>query len=426
MIFSPQRIREFVSEGVGWGRGASTRHAARGVRRTPTPRLGGTAMSADAAMIRRARRIATITVAAAGCAATAAAGDAGDPSRIRRAISYLDARQDDWSRFAKAQRGEGADSTTCVSCHTGISYALARPVLRRFAARPGPAAPEERMVAAVRLRVEHWAELDSPRFRLMYDGDDRKKAESRGTEAVVNALILARDDATRGRPASAAATRTALQHLWVTQTTEGSAAGSWDWLNFGLEPWEADGSRVFGAALAAIAVGSAPGYLDQRLDEGASRGVRSLRDYLHRRFPEENLYNRLWILEASTTIEGLLSADQRREVVDQLFAVRRDDGGWALATLGNFKRVDGTPQVRDSDGYATGLVLHALLRAGSPSVRPEVAQGLGWLRSHQQDDGSWRGRSVNKERDTATFVGKLMSDAATAIAALALIEAESR
>jgi hypothetical protein len=34
--------------------------------------------------------------------------------------------------------------------------------------------------------------------------------------------------------------------------------------------------------------------------------------------------------------------------------------------------------------------------------------------------------SVNKERDAATFVGKLMSNAATAIAALALIEAESR
>jgi hypothetical protein len=383
-------------------------------------------MSADDAMIRRALRIATITAAAAGWAATAAAGDTEDTVRVRRAVSYLDARQDDWSRFARAQRGEGDDRTTCVSCHTGISYALARPALGRFAARPGPAAPEERMTAAVGLRVEHWAELDSPRFRLMYDGDDRKKAESRGTEAVVNALILARDDATRGRAAPGAATRTAFRHLWGTQTTEGSAAGSWDWLNFGLEPWEADGSRVFGAALAAIAVGSAPGYLDQTLDEEAARGVRSLRDYLGRRFPEENLYNRLWILEASTTWEGLLSADQKREVVDQLLAVRRDDGGWALATLGTFKRVDGTPQARDSDGYATGLVLHALLRAGSPPARPEVVRGLDWLRSHQQEDGSWPGRSVNKERDPATFVGKLMTDAATAIAALALVEAESR
>ena len=383
-------------------------------------------MSADASMIRRALRFATITAAVAGWAASATAGDAEDPARVRRAVSYLDARQDEWSRFAKASRGEGADGTSCVSCHTGISYALARPSLRGFAPSPGPAAPEGRMIAAVGLRVEHWAELDSPRFRLMYDSDDRKKAESRGTEAVLNALILARDDASSGREAPGAATRTALQHLWEAQAADGSDAGSWDWLNFGLGPWEADGSRAFGAALAAIAVGSASGYLGQGLDDRASRGVRSLRDYLRRRFPEETLYNRVWILEASTTFEGLLSAEQGREVVDQLLAVRREDGGWSLAALGPFERVDGTPQARDSDGYATGLVLHALLRTGSPSARPEVARGLDWLRSHQQGDGSWPGRSVNKERDPGTFVGKLMSDAATAIAAQALIEARSR
>ena len=96
-----------------------------------------------------------------------------------------------------------------------------------------------------------------------------------------------------------------MRHLWATHATEGSNTGSWDWLNFGLEPWEASGSRAFGATLAAIAVGSAPGYLDGRLDAEAARGVVLLRDYLRRRFPEESLYNRLWILEASTTFEGL-------------------------------------------------------------------------------------------------------------------------
>ena len=395
-------------------------------------------MSDGNAMIRRAlalalRIIAAIT-AAAGWAGPAMAGDTEDRARVERAISYLDARQDEWSRFAGAQRGQGADKTSCVSCHTGVSYALARPVLRRFAAaaKAGPAAPaaEERTIAAVSLRVEHWAELDSPRFRLMYDSDLRKKAESRGTEAVVNALILAQDDATRGQKAPGEATRTALKHLWATQTAEGSAAGSWDWLNFGFEPWEAKGSRAFGAALAAIAVGSAPGYLGQGpdLDEGAARGLRSLRDYLRGRFPDENMYNRLWILEASTSLEDLLSADQKRELVDQLVGLQREDGGWALATLGKFPRVDGTPQAQDSDGYATALVLHALLRAraGSPSGHPEVSRGLVWLRSHQQEDGSWPGRSVNKQRDPTTFVGKLMSDAATAMAATVLIEAESR
>lgn len=109
-----------------------------------------------------------------------------------------------------------------------------------------------------------------------------------------------------------------------------------------------------------------------------------------------------------------------------MLAARREDGGWSLATLGNFKRLDGSAQSRDSDGHATGLVLHVLLRTGSSDTTPEVAAGLNWLRQHQQADGSWPGRSLNKNRDPSTFVGKLMIDAATSMAALALAEVQSR
>jgi hypothetical protein len=359
-------------------------------------------------------------------AGQAIAGDSEDPARLRRASAYLDARQDEWSRFSKAQRGEGAERTACVSCHTGVGYALARPSLAPFAEKSGPPPIELKMAAAVALRVEHLAELDSPRFELMYDHDDRKKVESRGTEAVLNALVLAREDAGQGRSEPSSTTLAALRNLWETQATEGEAAGSWDWLNFGLQPWEADGSRAFGAALAAIAVGSAPGYRDRPLDDRASKGLQRLEKYLRSRFPGENLYNRLWIVEASSTFEGLLSPDQKRQLVEQLLAIRHDDGGWALADLGDFKRVDKTPQNRDSEGHATGLALHVLLRLDTPLDRPEVTKGLGWLRTHQNPDGSWPGRSVNKQRDPSTFIGHLMTDAATAMAAQALIEAGKR
>jgi mono/diheme cytochrome c family protein len=385
-------------------------------------------MTVDTVAFRRSWKIIMLAAATATWAAAVSAADAGDLHRVRRALAYLDARQDAWSKFARAERGEGATKTTCVSCHTGLGYALARPALGRFTAGPETtalAAAEERRIGATTLRVEHWAELDEPEFGLMYDSDDRKKAESRGTEAVLNALVLARADAARGQAEPGAATRTALRHLWATQVKEGSDAGSWDWLNFGLAPWEAGGSRPFGAALAALAISSAPGYLKD-LDDEAARGAGLLRDYLRRRFAAGNLFNRLWIVLASTAVEGLLTADERRQVVDQLVALQRDDGGWALATFGDYKRVDRTPQATDSDGYATGLALHVLLRTGPPAGRPELDRGFAWLRSHQQNDGSWPGRSVNKERDPATFIGKLMTDAATAVSAQALVEAGSR
>ncbi len=182
-------------------------------------------MSSKLTILRPSVLMLAAAAAVAGWATTAGAGDALDGARVRRAIALLDARQDAWAAFARAGRGEGDAKTTCVSCHTGLSFALARPALGRFVAEPDAAAPVERMNAALRLRTLHWAELDSPQYELMYDSDDRKKAESRGTEAVLNALILARDDAARGLKEPSPATRTALDHLWATQATEGEQRG---------------------------------------------------------------------------------------------------------------------------------------------------------------------------------------------------------
>ncbi len=382
-------------------------------------------MSLRAALIRRNLFIATIVTLASDWTTATRAADSEDVARVRRAVAYLDARQDAWFHFEKADRGEEVDKTSCVSCHTGMSYLLARPALTRFTAEGGPAGPQEKTIAEVARRVEHWTELDSPQFQLMYDFNDQKKVQSRGTEAVFNALILARDDAEHDRKAISEKTRSAFRHLWASQITEGDNRGSWDWLNFGLEPWEATGSRAFGASLAAIAVSSAPGYRDENLDDRATRGIDLVRDYLRRRFPDESLYNRLWMLEASTAFADVLSAEQKSEVLGKLLALQREDGGWALATFGDFTRVDKTPQSQDSDGYATGLATHVLIRAGSSKIRPRWVKGLDWIRTHQRENGSWPASSLNKQRDPETFVGKLMSDAATALAAQALAEAQT-
>jgi hypothetical protein len=135
---------------------------------------------------------------------------------------------------------------------------------------------------------------------------------------------------------------------------------------------------------------------------------------------EQNLHNRLFALWASTAIDGLLAPGRRQQIIDQVLAKQQKDGGWNLPSLVDCRRQDGTPQETAPDGYATGLALHALQLAGVGRDRPAVARGLAWLRANQQSDGRWVAASLNKRRDPKTHVGKFMSDAATALAILAL------
>ena len=172
-------------------------------------------------------------------------------------------------------------------------------------------------------------------------------------------------------------------------------------------------------------MGTAPGYYTPGSDAILDAKVGLLRGYLRGQLANQNLNNRIWMLWAATQLDGLITKEGQSSLIEAIFQKQQADGGWSLSSLGT-KSPGGFLPDADSDGYATGLILHVLQTAGVGKSDAKVAKGLGWLRSHQQGDGSWPGRSVNKERDPATFVGKLMSDAATAIAALALVEAESR
>jgi squalene-hopene/tetraprenyl-beta-curcumene cyclase len=126
------------------------------------------------------------------------------------------------------------------------------------------------------------------------------------------------------------------------------------------------------------------------------------------------------MLWASTKLEGLLTKEERRAIANDVLDKQRADGGWSLSSLGTFTRKDGTVQPTDSDGYATGLVLHVLQAAGGDKNDAKLAKGLTWLKSRQAETGEWRASSVNKERNPASHVGKFMTDAATAYAILAL------
>jgi squalene-hopene/tetraprenyl-beta-curcumene cyclase len=356
-------------------------------------------------------------VGLAGCLVTALA-DVGERVRAEEpgswsraaAAAYLDARQDWWMDWPTAARDHG---TFCVSCHTAMPYALARTALRT-GAEQSPVAVESRLLKNVEKRVTAWDEIEPFYSDEAYRAG--KTSESRGTEAILNALILANRDARAATLSDAG--RQAFANLWAQQVSTGDTAGAWPWLDFGLEPWETQTAQYYGAALAAVAIGGAPG--GYASTPGIQPAVTRLREYLGREADRQHLFNRLTVLWASDALPGVLDRHQRRAIIAEAMGQQRADGGWSLSSLGMFDRRDGSALETASDGYATGLVTYALQRAGVMPDDPGLERGLAWLRAHQDPDGSWPASSLNKERDPTSDRGRFMRDAATAYAVLAL------
>ena len=96
---------------------------------------------------------------------------------------------------------------------------------------------------------------------------------------------------------------------------------------------------------------------------------------------------------------------------------------------GDWKRHDGTPQVAQSDGYATGLITFALQQAGISGENAQLQKGLAWLTANQnRTQGFWLAYSLNnnEEHHISPDTVRFMKDAATAYAVLALSESKTR
>jgi squalene-hopene/tetraprenyl-beta-curcumene cyclase len=329
---------------------------------------------------------------------------------------YLDKRAKAWFKWSPAQRGDGEGKSICISCHTVFPYALARPVLRKLTGAKRPTKYEKRLLGQTRKRVANWKDLDSDEFGLLYDFSEQKKRESRGTEAILNSLVLAFHDQYQGRKKPSDDTKLAFSNLWAGQVAEGDREGAWEWLDFGLGPWESKEARYYGAAVAALAVGTAPGYYEVGADVRVDKNAARLRRYLRDNYAKQNLHNRLILLWASTRLTGLLKPQHQKGVIDEVLRQQRGDGGWSTQSLGKWKVKSGA-----SDGYATGLIVFVLSQSGKRE-QDEVKKAIGWLRKNQdRNSGAWVARSVNKDRKNDSEMERLfMSDAATAFAVLAL------
>jgi squalene-hopene/tetraprenyl-beta-curcumene cyclase len=343
--------------------------------------------------------------------ATAASKDEGWDAKA--AARYLDDREIWWQTWPRAQKDHG---TVCISCHTQVPYAMVRPALMRELGESSMGPAETAMMASVEKRVNGWNEMAT--FYNDAKSGPGKTAESRATEAVLNAVILASVDAADGklRPV----TRMAFAEAWALQETSGKIAGAWKWQNFHLGPWEGDESEYQGAALLMGAAVNAPqGYAQE---PPARPHLAALQQYLRRGYASQPVINQVYVLWASAKVHDLLTTVQRTALLAKLHELQQTDGGWRTAAMDARERVDHTPQPIESDGYATGLAVLALEDSGASPRDPALERGRKWLEQHQDKDGAWYAASINKQRDPASDAGPFMRDAATAYAVKALYE----
>jgi squalene-hopene/tetraprenyl-beta-curcumene cyclase len=328
------------------------------------------------------------------------------------AAHYLDSRETWWQGWSVSQRDH---KTVCVSCHSVLPYALSRSSLRGPLGEAAASGPEHVMLNNVLRRVTMWNEV-GPYYHTGVDGPN-KSPESRGTEAVLNSLILATYDAQTKHMTDIE--RTAFDEAWALQIKTGESAGAWDWLNFHLAPWESNESQYYGAALAAVAVGRAPD--DYRAEAKIQGNLRLLREYLRREYAAQPLINKIYLLWASAKFPGLLNSHERSHLLTTILAKQQSDGGWSLNDLGTWQRHDKSTPETKSDGYATGLTLLALEQSGLARNLPQAKRGLAWLAHNQNSqEGKWPAWSVNLKRDPDSYIGHFMNDAATGFAVLAL------
>jgi squalene-hopene/tetraprenyl-beta-curcumene cyclase len=228
--------------------------------------------------------LATLFIAALTSNMVHVGAEGSDAWDARSAAAYLDARQAWWRNWPTAARDH---DTACVSCHSALPYALARPALRSRLNESGPSVNESKLLADVVKRVRAWKDMEP-----WYPDQTRglpKTAESRGTESVINAIVLSRRDAADG--ALSADGRQAFANMWAQQMRTGDLTGAWAWLSFKLEPWEGAQSAYFGATLAAVAIGSAPGGYASSGD--IEKNVELLRVYLRKNARDQHTLNKL-------------------------------------------------------------------------------------------------------------------------------------
>lgn len=352
------------------------------------------------------RMVKLFTVVAIVTGAPLVAGD----WNARQAAAYLDARQKAWFAWKPALNAAGGP---CVSCHTGVTYLLARPALRRALDEAQPTEYETGLLKGLRARLGETHPF--PGFK-----DEPRFSQSVGVEAVHAALFLAIENA--GRPELSSEAQRAFDRMWATQIREGKAQGGWAWFELELDPWETTASPFYGSALAALATGYAPAGYRSRPD--VRERIAALTAYLHAAQKTQPLHNRLMLLWASTKLPAVAPEPLRKSIIAEAWKRQQADGGWTAESLGPWMAHPNAPPTAGSNAYVTAFTAFVLRNAGARSDA-RLVRALDWLRANQdRESGSWAADSMNKQYAPESMMARFMRDAATGFAVLALLQAD--
>jgi squalene-hopene/tetraprenyl-beta-curcumene cyclase len=290
---------------------------------------------------------------------------------MEAAVRFLDTVALNWQKDRK-----------CFACHSDYAFLFTRPLVSWQA-------PAHRQI---RSNLERLAEKP-------------QEGKYRVTKTAMAASVLAQNDAlTTGKLHPI--TRAALDRMWTMQRED----GGFDWMKYNQPPSEIDDH--YGVTMVAIGVGVAPdGYAET---PAAKAGLEKIRKYFKEN-SAANLHHRAMKLLASLHLDGIMGEAERQQVVEDLFALQKPDGGWGVVTFGNWERSDDKPRdMESSDGYGTGFAIYVLRKAGVPADDPRIKEGITWLKTHQRESGRWFTRSMWKDRK------HYITHAGTAYAILAL------
>lgn len=330
----------------------------------------------------------------------------------RSAEQYMDSRQKEWIGWPMAMHS----GVACVSCHTGLPYLISRPALRlALDEKSGPTLYESVLVDSMRATVirtdakDLFAGLKGPIVDQVY-----------GAQVVLSALVLANDDAKRGKLSVEG--EKAFERMWSIQVKDGADRGGWQWSDFDLDPWETKDAAFYGAALGALATGMAPA--DYQARPEIQQNISELKTYLRDGQKAQSLHNRLFLLWASSKLHGLLTDTDKRAILDELWRKQEADGGWTMQSFGQWKKREAAVPSVGSNAYLTALAAFTSEEAGVSPAQPGLVKALAWLKAHQDPTGAWMADSMNHRHSAyGAIPEKFMTDAATGYAAAALLAA---